>query len=163
MLTKIKLGIGALSVMWMMGCGGQVSGGDLNAADAVSESNLESGRKKAHPEFYACETDSDCVAIDQASCCPNGYLVAVNNCEVKAYDKKYACENPPPVCPLFVINDTRVAQCDFTQHQCQMIDPTLIRCGGFIDPSLQHQCPSGFTCQLNAVADIPGTCVASQQ
>ncbi len=163
MLTKIKLGFGALSVMVMVGCGGQMSGGDLTAETAEAESSLDSSRRHAHPEFYACEADSDCVAIEQASCCPNGYLVAVNNCEVKAYDKKYACENPPAVCPLYVVKDSRVAQCDFTKHQCQMIDPTQIQCGGFIDASLQHQCPTGFSCELGAVADLPGSCVASQQ
>ncbi|HEY2744271.1 MAG TPA: hypothetical protein VGL86_06600 [Polyangia bacterium] len=159
----MKLGFGALSVMLMIGCGGQASSGDLTADQDLSDAKEDSARKQSHPEFYKCATDDDCVAIDQAGCCPNGFLVAVNKKEVKAYDTKYACTNPPQFCPLFVVDDKRVAQCDFSHHQCQMIDPTDIRCGGFIDPSLQHSCPAGFSCQFNTVPDVPGTCVAAQQ
>jgi hypothetical protein len=164
MLTKIKLGFGALSVMVMIGCGGQVSGGDLSAEQDLSDAKEDSARRQSHSEYYQCESDDDCVAVEKAGCCPNGFLVAVNSCQVTAYDAKYACDNPGQICPRYIVDDTRVAQCDYTTHQCQMIDPTQIRCGGFIDPSLQHSCPTGFSCQLNsAAADLPGTCVASQQ
>jgi hypothetical protein len=163
MLTKIKLGFGALSVMLLVGCGGQVDGGDISAAQDAEDSKEDSARRVSHPEYYKCDADSDCVAIEKAGCCPNGFLVAVNANEVKAYDKKYACTNPPAFCPLFVVKDERVAQCDYTKHQCQMIDPAQIRCGGFIDPSLQHECTTGFTCQYGAVLDVPGTCVADKQ
>ena len=90
--------------------------------------------------------DADCVAIEKAGCCPNGFIVAVNKDEVKAYETKYACTTPPAICPMFVVKDTRVAQCDFQAHTCQMIDPTQIHCAGFINPS--HACPDGFSCEL---------------
>ncbi|HEX6835984.1 MAG TPA: hypothetical protein VF334_05390, partial [Polyangia bacterium] len=117
--------------------------------------------RKQHPEFYTCQTDSDCVAVEQAGCCPNGYLVAVNQGEVNAYDTTYACTDADPICPLFVVDDKRVAQCDFSTHQCQMILPTDIRCGGFIAPALQHACPNGYDCHYTSVPDLPGSCVAS--
>lgn len=162
MLTKIELRFGALSVLLLVGCGGgQVSGGDLTAEQDLSSAKEDSARKKSHPEFYQCNVDADCVAIEKAGCCPNGFLVAVNKDEVKAYAAKYACTTQPAVCPLFVVDDTRVAQCDIPNHQCQMIDPTQIRCGGFIAPERQHHCPTGFECHYQGVPDLPGSCVAS--
>jgi len=162
MLTKIKLGFGALSVMLLIGCGaGQVDNGDISADQDVDSAKEDSARKKSHPEFYTCQTDSDCVAVEKAGCCPNGFLVAVNKGEVKAYDAKYACTTPPATCPMFVVDDKRVAQCDFSSHQCQMIDPTQIRCGGFIAPAFQHQCPANFECHYQNVPDLPGNCVAT--
>ena len=162
MLTKMTLGFGALSVLLLVGCGaGQVDGGDLSAEQDIASAKEDSARRAKHPELYTCDTDSDCVAVEKASCCPNGFLVAVNKEQVKAYDTTYACTSPPQVCPLFVVHDTRVAQCDNTKHQCQMIDPTQIRCEGFIAPALQHHCPDGYTCKFTTVPDVPGTCVAN--
>jgi hypothetical protein len=108
-------------------------------------------------DFFACNVDSDCVAVPRAGCCNNGYKEAVNKSEVAAYDAANACANPHPICPLYVINDTRVAECNFQSHECEMIDPAAIHCGGFINPS--HQCPAGFTCQLGHIPDAGGTCV----
>ena len=161
MLTNIKLGFGVLSMVLVVGCGGgQVNSGDLTADQDVGSAKEDSLRKKSHPEFYKCDVDSDCVAIEKAGCCPNGFLVAVNKDEVKAYDTKYACTNPPATCPLFVVKDTRVSQCDFQKHACQMIDPAQIHCGGNIYPN--HGCPDGFSCDFHGqVPDVGGTCVAS--
>ncbi len=128
---------------------------DYSLADATFAVALSAKGK----DFFACKVDSDCVAIPLAGCCDNGYKVAVNVNEVDAYDAANACTTPNPVCPLFVINDTRVAQCDFTTHACQMIDPTQIHCGGFINPS--HSCPSGYSCKFSGVPDVGGTCVQS--
>jgi hypothetical protein len=165
MLTKIKLGLGTLVIAAaLVGCGGaQLMAGDLTAAEDVESAKEDSARKCTHPDYFKCEVDADCVAIEQPSCCPHGYQVAVNGHEVKAYEEKFACTAPPRVCPLYVVNDTRVAQCDFTKHQCQMIDPTEIHCGGFIAPPRQHQCPTGFACHLGLIADTGGSCVASSE
>ena len=160
MKTKLNA-LGALSLLLMVGCGaGQVDNGDITADQDADSAKEDSARRASHPEFYKCDTDSDCVAVEKASCCPNGYLAAVNSNEVKAYDAKFACDEPPRVCPHFVVHDTRVAQCDIEKHQCQMIDPTQIRCEGFIAPALQHHCPTGFSCKFSTVPDVPGTCVA---
>ncbi len=163
MSTKIKLGFGALAMVVMVGCGaGQVDSGDLTAEQDLTSAKEDSACRTSHPEFYQCQTDADCVAVEKAGCCPNGYLVAVNKDEVEAYDTKYACTTPPASCPMFVVNDTRVAQCDFQAHQCQMIEPTAIRCGGFIAPERQHQCPTGFECNFQGhVPDVPGACQAA--
>jgi hypothetical protein len=162
MLTKIKLGLGVVGMaMVLVGCGGQVNGGDVVSAEQDIQSAKEDALcKSSHPSFYKCDTDADCVAVEQAGCCPNGYQVAVNATKVDAYQTTFACTEKR-ICPLYVVNDTRVAQCDFAKHQCQMIQPTDIHCGGFIAPARQHQCPTGFTCQLDKVPDVGGSCVAT--
>ncbi len=160
MLTKIKLGLGALSMVLVVGCGGQVQTGDRTTEQAVS-AKADSAQREEHPELFACQTDSDCVAVPQASCCPNGFLAAVNADQIDAYYDTFACTTPPAFCPQFIADDERVAQCDFTTHQCQMIDPTQIRCGGFIAPAMQHQCPANYDCHYTSVPDLPGTCVAA--
>ena len=161
MLTKIKLGFGALSMVLVVGCGGQVQQGDVTTEQAVSGAKADTAQRQEHPELFQCETDSDCVAVPQASCCPDGSLAAVNWDQIDAYYDDLACTTPPATCPQRFVDDQRVAQCDFTQHQCQMILPTDIRCGGFIAPARQHACPTGFECHYTSVPDLPGSCVAS--
>jgi hypothetical protein len=161
MVTKIKLGLGVFSVALLLGCGGGQATNDLTADDDVDSAKEDSLRRRAHPELYSCTTDADCVAVDKAGCCPNGYLVAVNKEQVKAYYTQYACLTPPTACPLLVVHDTRVAQCNFSTHSCEMIAPTSIACGGFIAPSLQHHCPEGYVCKYTTVPDVPGSCVAA--
>ena len=165
MSTKIKLelGLGLALVVGLIGCGaGQVgSAQDLTAAEDVESGKEDSARKNSHPSYYKCATDSDCVAVEKAGCCPNGFLVAVNKDKVEAYDKTFACTTPPQMCPLFVVHDTRVAQCNHAKTACEMIDPSKIRCEGFVTPAWQHHCPDGYECKFNtAVRDIPGTCTA---
>jgi hypothetical protein len=164
MLTKIKLGFGALSVaVVLVGCGaGQVQNGDLTSDQDVDSAKEDSARKKSHPELYKCDADADCVAVEKAGCCPNGFLIAVNKDQAQRYETIYACQSQPTVCPLFVVHDTRVAQCDFQAHSCKMIAPEDITCGGFIAPSMQHHCPTGYSCNLLArgIPDAGGKCVA---
>jgi hypothetical protein len=106
--------------------------------------------------YFSCESDADCVAIYQPACCPNGRKVAVVKGEEQAYEDANACQDPPKVCPLAVIYDGRVAQCDNTTHECAMIDPLDIRCGGFTRNP--HACPDNFQCHYDHVPDVPGTC-----
>jgi hypothetical protein len=161
MVTKIKLGLGVFSVALLLGCGGGPAMSDLTADQDVDSAKEDSLRRRAHPELYACQTDADCVAVEKAGCCPNGYRVAVNQAKVQAYYTQFACLAPPAACPMFVVNDTRVAQCNFATHSCVMIAPTDIACGGFIAPELQHSCPEGYVCQRPRIPDAPGSCVAA--
>jgi hypothetical protein len=111
------------------------------------------------PYDISCATDDDCVAVDAGGCCPDGRKAAVNVNATDEYAAAVACENPPAVCPLHVILDRRVAQCNYETHQCAMIDPGDIHCGGFT--AHPHQCPASYECML-AVShpDIPGHCQA---
>lgn len=110
--------------------------------------------------YLACQVDEDCVAVPLAGCCHNGWKVAVNRNEVDAYDQANACHERRPICPMYIVNDTRVAECSHATKQCEMVAVDQISCGGFIvDP---HRCPSGYECVFRHVPDIPGTCQPSQ-
>ncbi|HTJ43245.1 MAG TPA: hypothetical protein VL463_14165 [Kofleriaceae bacterium] len=106
--------------------------------------------------MLACETDADCVAIPEPMCCPNGKHVAVAKGHEAEYADAHACEQPPQVCPLAVILDDRAALCDNDTHQCAMVEPADIRCGGFTRNP--HDCPADYTCHYDHVPDVPGTC-----
>ena len=121
-----------------------------SAADETSQSDedLKSG-------VYSCKVDSDCVAISKGGCCPNGWKVAVNKHKVQQYDSSHECKNPQ-VCPLYVIDDTRVAECNVDTQKCEMVAPEDIACGGFT--TNPHKCPKGWTCEANKIPDAPGSC-----
>ena len=63
------------------------------------------------PDYFSCtKTTSDCVAEPQGGCCPHGTKVAVNKNEVTAWETTQTCTTTPrPFCPLYVVDDTRVA------------------------------------------------------
>ena len=107
----------------------------------------------------ACSVDSDCVAVARGGCCNNGFNEAVNKRQTRAYANATKCTaNPRPMCPQFLVNDTRVAQCDGGTKQCKMIGIEDIKCGGFIMNA--HQCPSGTTCShIGVNPDGGGKCV----
>jgi hypothetical protein len=106
-----------------------------------------------------CAVDNDCIAVAQAGCCDNGYLAAVNKGRTADYAALYACSQMSPICSLVKVNETRVAQCDFSAGKCQMIQPQDIHCGGFINPN--HGCPQNWQCKLDVNADLGGSCVHS--
>jgi len=119
--------------------------------------------KKADPMF-ACNTDSDCVAVPKEMCCPNGTKIAVADGYQQAYHDAYQCKQPPRICPLYVINDTRVPVCQ--AGVCGLVQPPQT-CGGIAGLT----CPSGQYCKYdtsvcdpaNGGADCGGTCAVCVQ
>lgn len=144
--------LGALCALTLAACGTETDESQANATTA----------ELAAKDLYACKTDSDCVAISKGGCCPEGWKVAVNSKDVSAYDKAHECTKPQ-ICPLYVVDDTRQAEClaDATtgKRECTMVAIDQIQCGGFIAPADQHKCPSGYDCKLGKNADLPGSCV----
>ena len=129
------------------------------APDTASTAGETTGDEQdlTRAKFAHCTTDSDCVATTQAGCCPNGRLAAVNASDVDAYYAANVCLSKK-LCPIAMIHDTRVAQCNTTKKRCELIEPTAMACGGFvINP---HSCPDGFSCQASQIPDAPGRCVA---
>jgi hypothetical protein len=112
-----------------------------------------------HPSWYACAKDSDCKATPRVGCCPNGFNEAVNKNHVQDYESSFVCTTKQ-MCPLFMILDTRQAECN--SGSCQMVAIDKIACGGFtMNP---HSCPTGFDCHLPAnIPDAPGKCEAKPQ
>lgn len=144
-LAKHSWALGLLSVL-AGACSSQAPAADDTQA---TDEEIKSG-------VYSCKKDSDCVAISKGGCCPNGWNVAVNKNHVKAYEASHACHQHT-ICPLYVILDTRVAECDVSNDKCVMVAPEDIRCGGFT--TNPHECPKGWDCQYGHVPDVPGKCV----
>jgi hypothetical protein len=80
-------------------------------------------RKSSVPDFLSCNRDADCVAVDRAGCCHNGWKDAVNKDKVGDYLEANACKERGVMCPTYRVNDTRVAVCDTEKHQCAMVKP----------------------------------------
>jgi hypothetical protein len=59
-------------------------------------------------------------------------------------------------CAAVVSPDDRVPQCNTVTSQCELVAPGDIRCNGFTRNP--HTCAPGYTCKLNPIPDIPGTC-----
>jgi hypothetical protein len=109
------------------------------------------------PRFRTCTLDSDCLAVDRVGCCHNGWKEAVAATQKEAYEKSFVCPQPHPICPMYIVQDVRVPECDNATHLCTMVRAEDIACMGFIKN--KHACPDGYRCQLTKPADVPGKCV----
>jgi hypothetical protein len=138
------------------GCGGDESGGCASGGsrEGATDAGLADGEPP--PDYRACQVDSDCVAVWQAGCCRNGWKTAVGCGEQDAYAEAFACHTPHPICPMYIVRDTRVAECNRATHLCEMVSPDQIACGGFI--LHPHECPDGYECSQTPLADLPGRC-----
>ncbi len=113
----------------------------------------------APDKFRACQVDTDCVAVDRVGCCRNGWKEAVAASQASAYGQSFKCPEANPICAMYQVHDTRVAECDGKTHQCTMVKPEEIACGGFIRN--RHKCPAGFHCNMaGRNPDVGGTCAA---
>src|ERR1700731_2239685 len=92
--------------------------------------------------YNSCNVDNDCEAVSKGGCCPNGWNVAVNKTKATAYETANKCKVHNQLCPLSVILDQRIAQCNAGTKKCEMVNAEDITCGGFIAHA--HQCPTGY-------------------
>ena len=131
------------------------------APEAPAASAPDEGTPAAGPTtlFRTCQVDTDCVAVDRVGCCHNGYKEAVAVSEKDAYAHSFTCPQAHPVCPMFIMRDMRVAQCDTAAHRCAMVRAEEIACGG--SGTTQHHCPSGYQCQAPKTPSATGQCVAT--
>ncbi len=90
--------------------------------DLERPSNVEKAKPTASVEYLACGSDSECVAVDRAGCCHNGYKDAVNKTRIAAYEQSNACQDKHTMCAMFIIKDDRVAACNTATHQCEMVN-----------------------------------------
>lgn len=127
--------------------------------DAADDPSADVQDQELKKSLTSCSVDADCVAVPQGGCCDNGWKAAINKHHTKAYANATKCTiSPHPMCPMYIVNDTRVAQCDGTKKQCTMVNVDDIKCGGFIMNA--HQCPAGYSCSHVGVnPDVGGKCV----
>jgi hypothetical protein len=96
---------------------------------AVAEGTPPAAEAKATPatpaagDYFSCKADADCVAVPKNGCCHNGYHEAVNKQSVDAYKASFTCEKKRPICPQFMIKETKVARCDTAASKCVMAQP----------------------------------------
>jgi hypothetical protein len=113
---------------------------------------------KGGVDVFACTVDSDCVATPRNECCGTGWNEAVNKKEVAAYHASFMCPETHPICPLYIIDDTRVPECQV--GKCTMVAITDIQCGGFV--ANLHSCPKGYSCiNKKMIPDATGICEAN--
>lgn len=75
-------------------------------------------------QYRACRSDADCVAIPRAGCCVNGWKEAVASSQKDAYERAFTCTTKPrPMCPMYIVNDARIAKCEAQSHLCVMVQP----------------------------------------
>jgi hypothetical protein len=115
----VSLALASLSSLAACGSApqGEPTGRSGQAATIAPQANVD-------PAFTGCVTDDDCVAIPQAGCCHNGWLVAVSSCSASDYTAANACQTSSPICPMYMVNDTRVAVCDPSSNACTLVQPT---------------------------------------
>jgi hypothetical protein len=113
------------------------------------------GKKAKKADFYSCKVDSDCARVPK-NCCTNLGNTAVNVNEKQAYHDSLNCSSSR-ICPMFMTPpDPSVAECG-ANHQCTLVKPADIACGGFTANA--HQCPANYKCVQSSTPDVPGTCV----
>jgi len=105
--------------------------------------------------IVACSQDTDCEKI-VAGCCHLSHA-AIRVGREQAYHDSLQCQ-AGLMCPMMMIRNTDdVAQCNNDTHQCELVDPLAISCGG--RRINMHECPEGFVCEGAGLAvDAPGAC-----
>jgi hypothetical protein len=72
-------------------------------------------------DMLACSKDSDCVTVPRVGCCDNGWKEAVNAASSTRYQASFACPDPHPICPTFVVLEERVPRCGLRTHECELV------------------------------------------
>jgi hypothetical protein len=81
----------------------------------------ENGADAGNAQYRGCQQDGDCIAVPRVGCCNNGWLEAVSATQKDAYAKSFVCPTPRPMCPMYVVHDTRTPKCDPGTHLCTMV------------------------------------------
>ncbi len=79
----------------------------------------DNGADAGNAQYRGCKQDSDCVAVPRVGCCNNGWLEAVSATQKDAYAKSFVCPTPRPMCPMYIVHDTRTPKCDPGSHPVQ--------------------------------------------
>jgi hypothetical protein len=81
----------------------------------------DNGADAGNAQYRACKQDGDCIAVPRVGCCSNGWLEAVSATQKDAYAKSFVCPTPRPMCPMYIVHDTRTPKCDPATHLCTMV------------------------------------------
>ncbi len=89
-------------------------------ASSTATGNDTGNDTSAPARFRGCRADTDCVAVPRVGCCHNGRMEAVAASQKDAYSASFVCPEAHPVCPMFLIRDTREPRCDGTTGLCTL-------------------------------------------
>ena len=96
-------------------------------------------------DVFACDVDSECVAVKPATnCCNNGLKVAVRAGDEAAYATQNACATGLVCSQIFRI-ETRVPACNGVTHACEMKEP-VAACAPNTKMCLTYQHFDGTAC-----------------
>jgi hypothetical protein len=82
----------------------------------------ETSADAGNAQYRGCKQDGDCIAVPRVGCCNNGWLEAVSAAQKDAYAKSFVCPTPHPMCPMYIVHDTRTPRCDPGTHLCTMVN-----------------------------------------
>ena len=105
-------------INFLLACGDVSQSHDLAAA-AAHQQSLEIDLS-AHDYIFACQEDSDCVAVPKAGLCRNGIKEAVNRHHLQAYQEAFS-KTRRGACTFLLIRDRRVARCDAASKRCSLV------------------------------------------
>jgi hypothetical protein len=77
--------------------------------------------REAPERFRSCRTDDDCVVVPVVGCCHNGWKTSVNREREDEYQHSFQCPTESPICPKYLVIDTRVPECDQGTHICELV------------------------------------------
>jgi hypothetical protein len=98
---------------------GTVAGGDMMLGPGPADDDSPDA---GSAPYRACQQDSDCIAVAHVGCCHNGWREAVNATQKDAYAKSFVCPTPHPMCPMYIVHDTRTPKCNLGTHLCTMVN-----------------------------------------
>jgi hypothetical protein len=82
----------------------------------------ENSADAGNAQYRGCQKDADCIAVPRVGCCSNGWFEAVAATQKDAYAKSFVCPTPHPMCPMYIVHDTRTPKCDASTHLCTMVN-----------------------------------------
>jgi hypothetical protein len=88
--------------------------------------------------FRSCRTDDDCIAVPVVGCCHNGWKTSVSREEEDDYERSFRCPSERPICPMYLVKDTRVPECNPATSLCELVPVGDIGCGPY--PYLPGHC-----------------------
>jgi hypothetical protein len=130
--------LASLTSLSVAACAASTDPTDDNAAGSTDQELKKS--------VTSCRTDDDCTAVAKGGCCNNGWLFAVNVHKVKQYEDATKCTaNPRPMCPLYIVHDTRVPAC--VANTCEMVAADASTDAGASD-CRSTGCDAGKSCSV---------------
>jgi len=105
------------------------SGPDAASIDTRPDASKDGASDAATRDFYSCAADIDCIAVPKSDAAATVQRGGQQG-ERDLLRPMFTCPTPNQMCPHFMLNDTRVPECNGGTHKCEMVAIDQIKCGG---------------------------------